>query len=93
MSTVGIKELKNRLTHYLRQTKGGGEIVVTERGQAIAVIQPIRSAGRIESREAKLGRLASRGLAALPTEKPLRKVRMVKVSGPAVSRTILEERR
>ena len=30
MSTVGVKELKDRLTHYLRQTKRGEEVVVTE---------------------------------------------------------------
>ena len=43
MSTVGIKELKNRLTHYLRQTKQGEEVIVTERGKPIALLQPIRS--------------------------------------------------
>ena len=44
MSTVAIKELKNRLTEYLRRTKKGEEIIVTDRGKPIAVIQPIESA-------------------------------------------------
>ena len=37
MSTVGVTELKTRLTRYLRQTKHGEEIVVTEQGKPIAL--------------------------------------------------------
>ena len=93
MSTVGVKELKNRLTQYLRRTKQGEEVVVTERGKPIAVIQPIQSAAPVVSLQARLARLAAQGLVALPTHKPLKKVRMVKVSGPPISRAILEDRR
>ena len=32
MSTVGVKELKNRLAYYLRRAKQGEEVVITERG-------------------------------------------------------------
>jgi prevent-host-death family protein len=93
MSTVGVKELKNRLTQYLRRTKQGEEVVVTERGKPIAVIQPIQSAAPVVSLQARLAKLAAQGLVTLPTRKPLRKVRMVKVSGPPISRAILEDRR
>ena len=93
MSTVGVKELKNHLTQYLRRTKQGEEVVVTERGKPIAVIQPIQSAAPVVSLQARLARLAAQGLVALPTHKPLKKVRMVKVSGPPISRAILEDRR
>ncbi len=93
MSTVGIKELKNRLTQYLRRTKLGEEVVVTERGKPIAVIQPIHSAAPLMSLQARLAKLAAQGLVSLPTRKPLKKVRTVKVSGPPISRTILEDRR
>ncbi len=93
MSTVGIKELKNRLTQYLRQTKQGEEVIVTERGRPIAVIQPIQSVEKPASTEAKLGKLAANGFITLPTKKPLRNVRRVKVSGRPLSKTILEDRR
>jgi prevent-host-death family protein len=93
MSTVGVKELKDRLTQYLRRTKQGEEVVVTERGKPIAVIQPIQSAARVVSLQARLAKLAARGLLTLPTRKPLKKVRRVRVSGPPISRTILEDRR
>jgi prevent-host-death family protein len=93
MSTVGVKELKNRLTHYLRRTKQGEEVIVTERGTPIALIQPIKSAEKAVSLEARLARLAAQGVVALPTRKPLSRVRLVKVSGEPISKTIVEDRR
>ena len=93
MSTVGIKELKNRLTQYLRRTKNGQEVVITERGRPIALIKPIQSVERTASLEARLAGLAAEGLVALPTRKPLKKLRLIKVSGRAISKTILEDRR
>lgn len=93
MSTVGIKELKNRLTHYLRRTKQGEEVVVTERGNPIALIRSIKSADKAVSFETRLARLAARGLVTLPARKPLKRVRLAKVSGTPTSKVILEDRR
>lgn len=93
MSTVGVKELKNRLTQYLRRTKKGEEVIVTERGRPIALIQPIKSAEHVVSPEARLAKLAAQGFITLPTQKPLKKVRLVKVTGIPISKTILEDRR
>jgi prevent-host-death family protein len=93
MSTVGVKELKNRLTHYLRRTKHGEEVIVTERGKPIALIQGIQSAEHIATREARLARLAAQGLVTLPARKLIKRIRPVKVSGPPVSRMIVEDRR
>ncbi len=93
MSTVGIKELKNRLTQYLRQTKQGDEIIITERGKPIAVIYPIQAAPQLASLEARLAKLSAQGRVALPTHKPLKNIRPVKISGPPISESILEDRR
>lgn len=93
MSTVGVRELKNRLTQYLRRTKQGDEVVVTERGKPIALIQPIKSAERAASLEARLARLAAQGFVTLPTRAPLKRVRPVKIGGMPLSKTILQERR
>ncbi len=93
MSTVGIRELKNRLTYYLHQTRRGEEIVVTERGKPVALIQQLESAKKIKSPEARLAHLASRGFLILPSRKPLKKIRRLKVSGKPVSKIISEERR
>jgi prevent-host-death family protein len=93
MSTVGVKQLKNRLTQYLRHTKQGEEVIVTERGTPIALIQPIKNVDKTASLEAKLARVAARGAVALPTQKPLKRVRLVRVSGKPISREIVEQRR
>lgn len=93
MSTVGVRELKNRLTQYLRRTKQGEEVIITERGKPIALIQPIKSVEHPVSLEAQLAKLAAEGLLTLPTHKPLRRVRLAKVSGPPISKAILEDRR
>jgi prevent-host-death family protein len=93
MSTVGVKQLKNCLAQYLRRTKQGEEVIVTERGNPIALIQPIKSAEKAVSLEAKLARLAAQGLLVLPTQKPLRRVRLVKVSGKPTSKAIVQNRR
>jgi prevent-host-death family protein len=38
---VGTRELKSRLSEYLRLVKGGQTIIVTERGRAIGQISPL----------------------------------------------------
>ena len=93
MGTVGIKELKDRLTYYLRLTKQGEEIVVTERGKPIALLQPLQSATQVQSREARLAQLAAQGVVTLPTNKPLSRLRRAKAKGAPVSQLVLEERR
>ena len=89
MSAVGVKELRNRLTHYLQQTKQGEEVVVTERGKPIALLQPIKTAEQAASMEA---RLAALGLVTLPSRRTRKKPKPVKISGPPVSKAILNDR-
>jgi len=42
-TSVGVTELKARLSTYLRRVKQGGTLVITQRGKPIARILPIRS--------------------------------------------------
>ncbi|MPZ54731.1 MAG: type II toxin-antitoxin system prevent-host-death family antitoxin [Acidimicrobiia bacterium] len=51
MKAVGVRELKNRLSEYLRMVKAGEDILVTERGEVIAELhQPtLRRANQMES--------------------------------------------
>ncbi len=39
--TVGIRELKARLSSYVHQAKSGASVVITERGTPVARIVPI----------------------------------------------------
>jgi prevent-host-death family protein len=41
MITAGIKDLKNRLSFYLREVKKGEKILITDRNQVIATILPV----------------------------------------------------
>ena len=41
MDTVGIRELKAHLSRHLKRVRAGTRLVVTERGRAIASIQPV----------------------------------------------------
>jgi prevent-host-death family protein len=38
---VGVRELKSRLSHYLRQVKAGQSVVITERGRPVGRIVPV----------------------------------------------------
>ncbi len=40
VTLVSIRELKSRLSHYLRLTKAGESVVITERGTPIGRIVP-----------------------------------------------------
>ena len=57
-STVGVKELKDRLTHYLP----------------------------------RLSRLAALGIITLPTRQTRHKPKPIRISGPPVSKAILDDR-
>ena len=92
MGSVGVRELKNRLTHYLRRAMQGEEVIVTDRGKPVALLQPVESAKQVTSREARLAQLAAQGFLTLPTRKASR-FRPVRTKGPLASRMILEGRR
>jgi antitoxin (DNA-binding transcriptional repressor) of toxin-antitoxin stability system len=44
METVGIRDLKSRLSRHLKRVKAGVRLVVTDRGRSIATIHPIEAA-------------------------------------------------
>jgi antitoxin (DNA-binding transcriptional repressor) of toxin-antitoxin stability system len=40
MRTVGIRELKNRFSEYLRLVRSGESVLVTDRGEVVAEFSP-----------------------------------------------------
>jgi prevent-host-death family protein len=91
---AGVAELKAGLSRYLERVKAGQEVLVTDRGQPVAKIVPIGTAGRRGSRRARLVRegmlLPGRGrvrasLLRLPAGSAAK--------GRAVLDALLEERR
>ena len=89
MITVGIKELKNRLSQYLRKIKKGEKIVITEREKAIATIVPVERVNE----DSQLLSLVKEGFAVWKGGKPVGSRHPIKIKGKTVSEIVIEERR
>ena len=89
MITVGIRELKNNLSYYLRGVKKGKPVTITERGQSVAVLMPADI-----STDSSLAReLCQKGIGTWKGGKPRGGSRSVLVKGKPVSQIVVEERR
>jgi len=40
MKSVGLRELKNRLSEYVREVRSGESVLVTDRGEVVAELLP-----------------------------------------------------
>jgi prevent-host-death family protein len=67
MKTVGVRDLKNKLSEYLRRVRLGESVLVTDRGQVVAELQPPGQIQGDPSVPAGLQSLAKRGLLTLGT--------------------------
>ncbi len=89
MITVGVRELKNNLSHYLRDVKRGRPIIITERGKSVAILVPAESHS-----DAQFAReLSRKGIGSWRGGKPKGASRPITVKGKPISRIVLEERR
>ena len=89
MATVGVRELKNRLSRYLRDVKRGRPITVTERGRSVAILIPADN-----HPDAQIAReLSRKGIGSWKGGKPKGASRPVVIKGKPVSQIVLEERR
>ena len=87
MRTVTVRELKNRLSEYLRRVKAGERVVITERGKAVAVIS---TAGRPIDEGIKA--LIRAGAARWGGGKPRGARRPSKIKRPSVADAVIEGR-
>lgn len=93
MQRIGTRELKNKLSRYLRAVKTGQTLVITARGKAIAKLIPTRDTPSEKDLVwERLEELEAQGYIRLGRGK-LRKVRPVKIKGAPASQTIIEDRR
>lgn len=90
-ASVSIRELKNRLSHFLRLIKEGESLIITDRGTPIGRIVPIAQEGKsLEEHLAAMkrsGQLEWSGRK-LATHKPVAKVRAKR----SVSDLLVEDR-
>ena len=69
---VGIRELRQDLSRYLRRVRVGERLIVTERGRPLAVIVPWVEEGDVVDRLVADGR-ARRGTGGLLEVRPLKR--------------------
>jgi prevent-host-death family protein len=93
MQIVGIRELKNRLTHYLSLTRKGVPVIVTDRNEPIAVLHGLDRIETTAGTEERLASLAHLKRLRMPADRssfhPVRRAR----GGRRASDLIIEERR
>jgi antitoxin (DNA-binding transcriptional repressor) of toxin-antitoxin stability system len=86
MTTVGIKELKTHLSHYVRLARQGERVIVTDRGREVAelrAITPIHPGIR---------ELIDSGMVTWSGGKPSAFPRRLTLRGEPLSETIVRER-
>jgi prevent-host-death family protein len=85
---VGVRELKSRLSHYLRQVKAGQSVIITERGRPVGRIVPVA-----QTLEERLEAMAQAGLIAWSGKKlePMSPLARVRGEG-TVADLLVEER-
>lgn len=76
MKTVGVGELRQNLSRYLKSVKGGERLVVTERNRPVAEIGPLRDT------ESAIEALMAEGVVRQPVRRGRRVLKPVKLSGP-----------
>src|SRR5271156_4468844 len=65
MKSVGVRDLKNRLSEYLRRVRLGESVLVTDRGEVVAELLPPGQGQTDPSAPAGVLALAKRGLVSL----------------------------
>lgn len=82
---VGVRELRNNLSRYLDRVRDGEEVVVTDRGRAIARVLPVGA-------ERALDRLIAEGVVT-PAQQPKRRAGTPIRSKGTVSDLVGDQRR
>lgn len=89
MKKIGIRELKEHLSRYMKQVQSGEAIIVTDRKKEIAVISPVDC----ESAEEKIFRVIKSNLASGSGGKPSGMKHRISSRGKSVSEAVIKDRR
>jgi prevent-host-death family protein len=84
---VGVRELKNNLSHYLERVASGAEIIVTDRGR------PVARLSHVDAATDKLAALVAAGaVRAAPSRTRRRPIERIPATG-SVSELVADQRR
>jgi antitoxin (DNA-binding transcriptional repressor) of toxin-antitoxin stability system len=93
MKAVAVKELKNRLSHFLREVRGGEVVLVTDRGRVVAELRQPTSGAKLAAIDEAVERLIAIGALepGLPTDP--RAYRRTPLTKPVPSADLLDAER
>ena len=87
---LGLREANQHFSKAIKAVRAGKDVILTERGQAIAVIKPIKAA---HQRDARLERMADEGLITLPSRKgSMPRFEPIRITGKTLSQTVIDDR-
>ncbi len=87
--TVGLRELKARLASYVREVKAGNTLIITERGEPIGRVIPVKQS----SVQARTNELVAAGLVAWSGHSLTRRTARARIRGKrTVAELLLENR-
>ena len=89
---LGLREANQQFSKAIKAVRAGQEVVLTERGQPIAVIKPIKEKDALN---VALQAMVDEGLLKPASRKgptPTPRWRPVKVKGKALSQTVMDDR-
>ena len=86
---VSVTDLRKNLGRYLRKAKRGREIVVTLRGQSVAILMATADSPGVEVAR----KLILKGIGLWNGLKPKGSSRLIPMKGKPVSQIVLKERR
>jgi len=89
MSQVGVRELKNQLSRYLKRVQEGEEIIVTEHGRSVARLLPMITSDLKKDLEP----LVEEGTVRWSGGKPRGASHRPVIQGRSLSEMVIEERR
>ncbi len=89
MNSVGVRDLKNRLSHHLKRVRAGARLTVTERGKPIATLAPVE----VKDDLAWLHDMVARGEVLWNGGKPTGSKNPPRNRGKLLSDIVIEDRR
>lgn len=90
--TVGVRELRDGLTRHLRRVRRGASVVISDRGEPVALLVPYRGRGRPKRFE-RLAAVLAGGLVHAAERPFAKRLPAVRGRGRLPSRLIAEGRR
>lgn len=94
MKTVGLRELKNHLSAYVRQVRAGHAILVTDRGQTVAELRPPSQVPLYTKIDPVVATLVNRGLLILGSGNTVRVYpRLARLLRSSFSQNLLDAER